>query len=664
MLTVYRASAGSGKTHLLTGTYIKLLFTEATTFRNILAVTFTNKATEEMKHRIITQLHLLATDIHDSDYKNDLNKQFNLNDEQIKEKARFILIDILHNYSGFNVSTIDTFFQQTTRAFSRELGMQGGFNVELDKDKVINEAIDNLINDLDKPENSQLLEWLISFAQDNIENAKNWNIRKDLFSLALEINKEDYKKYSNEIRNFSVDKENFKKYIDNLKEIKSEFENCVKEIGQNACNIMSEVGLVPSDFKNGKNSPFNLFKKWSDGDLKPPTDTFKRLAGEIENWTAKKVSAQLMASVSDAYYNGLNDMVEQAIEIFETSTIYNSATATLRYLYTLGILSDIDIKMRQYCRDNNIMLISDTAELLNRIIDGKDNPFIYEKTGHFLKNFMIDEFQDTSGMQWENFRPLIDDSVSQMNDNLLVGDVKQSIYRWRNSDWNLLHSKIKEFNTDLREDKILGVNWRSCRAIVEFNNSFFSVAAGLLQNKFNSETSINDDTILMAYSDIAQEVSPPKLSQEGHVRVEFLEAENKAEYEEQVLDILPSVIETMQAKGTALKDIAILVRNSREGALIAKYLLKYKEENPDSPYKYDIISNDSLFIGQSKIIEAVISFMRFLLNDKEPINSFIAEYNIDIASGEKEPETALNDYFNKRDIEKDKNSLLYQKIPE
>ena len=216
MLTVYRASAGSGKTHLLTGTYIKMLFTEDNSFRNILAVTFTNKATEEMKHRIITQLHLLATDTEKSDYTNQLKNNFGLSSSEIREKAKQILIDILHNYSGFNVSTIDTFFQQTTRAFSRELGMQGGFNVELDTDKVVNEAIDNLINELDKPDNKQLLEWLIMFAEDNIDNGKNWDIRKDLFSLARAINKEDYKRFGAEIRGISSDKYNFTDYIEQL----------------------------------------------------------------------------------------------------------------------------------------------------------------------------------------------------------------------------------------------------------------------------------------------------------------------------------------------------------------------------------------------------------------------------------------------------------------
>lgn len=665
MLTVYRASAGSGKTHLLTGTYIKMLFTEDNSFRNILAVTFTNKATEEMKHRIITQLHLLATDTEKSDYTNQLKNNFGLSSSEIREKAKQILIDILHNYSGFNVSTIDTFFQQTTRAFSRELGMQGGFNVELDTDKVVNEAIDNLINELDKPDNKQLLEWLIMFAEDNIDNGKNWNIRKDLFSLAREINKEDYKRFSEEIRRFSSDKKNFKDYIEKLKEIKTDFESVLREIGEQACSIMGNYSLAPSDFKGGKNSPFNYFVKWKDGEIKEPTPTFRKLAEGPENWTAKKISDELLFSINSAYSAGLNELVNYALNLFEKTEIYNSSTATLRYLYTLGILSDIDIRMRDYGRENNVMLISDTSELLNKIIDGKDNPFIYEKTGYFLHNFMIDEFQDTSGMQWDNFKPLINDSVSQMYDNLIVGDIKQSIYRWRNSDWNLLHSEIRNFNTGMREDRILGVNWRSCRAIVEFNNSFFTVAAELLQNKFRTETEISDnDTIVKAYSDIAQEVSPAKKNKEGHVRIEFLDAENKADYEENVLELLPSVIETMQAKGTSLKDIAILVRNSKEGALIAKKLLKYKEENPESKYRYDIISNDSLFIGQAKIIEAVISFMRFLFNDKERINSFIAEYNISVAAGSKNPEKALNDYFNGEEKGNEIKSKLYDKIPE
>ena len=190
--------------------------------------------------------------------------------------------------------------------------------------------------------------------------------------------------------------------------------------------------------------------------------------------------------------------------------------------------------------------------------------------------------------------------------------------------------------------------------------SFFTVAAKLLQDKFNNETGLENETVKLAYEDIAQIVSPAKIDKQGHVRVEFLEAENKADYEDQVLEILPSIIETMQSRGTALKDMAILVRNSREGAIIANKLLKFKEENPDNGYKYDVISNDSLYISQSKIIEAIVAFMRFLLDEDEPIYKFIAEYNINIATGKKSPEDALISYFlnNSEDANKPDSDLF------
>ena len=427
-----------------------------------------------------------------------------------------------------------------------------------------------------------------------------------------------------------------------------------------SCEIIKNNSLNYTDFKGGKNSPFSHFEKWKKSDMKAPSNTFVKLFDNLENWYTKKTSDDIAASIANCYNEGLNDLIGQAIELFETSTIYNSAISTLRYLYTLGILSDIDLRMRRYSRENNIMLINDTSEMLNKIIDGQDNPFIYEKIGTFIKHFMIDEFQDTSGMQWENFKPLISDSVSQMNDNLIVGDVKQSIYRWRSSDWDLLHSQIRKFRSEMREDKVLGVNWRSCKNIIEFNNSFFTVAAKLLQDKFNNETGLENETVKLAYEDIAQIVSPAKIDKQGHVRVEFLDAENKADYEDQVLEILPSIIETMQSRGTALKDMAILVRNSREGAIIANKLLKFKEENPDNGYKYDVISNDSLYISQSKIIEAIVAFMRFLLDEDEPIYKFIAEYNINIATGKKSPEDALISYFlnNSEDANKPDSDLF------
>ncbi|MEG0992972.1 MAG: UvrD-helicase domain-containing protein [Bacteroidales bacterium] len=649
MLTVYRASAGSGKTHLLTGTYLRMLFQEGTTFENILAVTFTNKATEEMKERILSQLFLLGTEPERSDYIDSLKKEFNLPEPEIKAKAQRVLKEILHNYSGYNVSTIDHFFQHTTRAFTREIGLQGGYNIELDQNRVLTEAIDRLIVSLGNEENKHLLDWLLLFANEKIDNARDWNIRKDLFSLSTEILKEEYKKNSDKILEFTSDKKNLTNFIRSMKEIRSNFEELVKELGKKGNDIIRRNGLKATDFTGKSRSAFLIFDVWEKGTVKPPAATLLKLIDTPDKWCPAKPGAELQMQIRAAYDDGLNEALREAETLFDNLPVYQSALESLRYIFTVGILTDIDRNMREYSRENNLMLISDTTELLNKVIDGKDTPFLYEKIGTRIQHFMIDEFQDTSGMQWENFRPLVSESLGQDFDNLIVGDVKQSIYRWRSSDWMLLHDELRRYETEQRQDRVLDTNWRSCRNIIAFNNTFFTVAAKLLQGKFNEGVANPTLVIEAAYDDICQQVSPKKKEKEGHVRVEFIEADRTDAWKEEVLNRLPETLIELQSNGYALKDIAILVRTAKEGAAVAKTLLAYKAANPDSPYRFDVISNDSLYVSQAGVIETIVSFMRFLLDQNSPVHQAIASYNLATNLYGTAPEAALHEYFGRTD---------------
>lgn len=645
MLTVYRASAGSGKTHLLTGTYLRMLFQEDTTFENILAVTFTNKATEEMKERILSQLFVLSTEPGRSDYIKQLKEEFNISETDIKLKARKILKEILHNYSGYNVSTIDHFFQQTTRAFTREIGLQGGYNIELDQKRVLTEAVDRLMASLSEEQNKELLDWLMLFTNDKVESGRDWNTRNDLLSLADEILKEQYKKNSDKILAFTSDKKNLASFIDSMKEIRNSFESILKEIGSKANEIIRQNGLKATDFTGKSRSPFLIFESWEKGVVKEPTKTFLNLLDTPEKWIPSKTPVDLQMSISAAYGTGLNDCVREAADLFETYPLYQSALESLRYIYTVAILSDIDRNMREYSKENNLMLISDTTELLNKVIDGKDTPFLYEKIGTRLQHFMIDEFQDTSGMQWENFRPLVSESLGQDFDNLIVGDVKQSIYRWRSSDWMLLHDHLRRYEPEQRADEVLDTNWRSCRNIVAFNNTFFTVAAKLLQGKFNEGVENPTSVIEAAYADICQKVSPRKEDKAGHVRVEFIEADRSKDWMEEALERLPEALMQLQGNGYDLKDIAILVRTGTEGALVAKKLLALKAANTYPEFRFDVISNDSLYVKQAGVVQTIISFMRFLLDRTSPIHQAIASFNLATNLYGATPEKAVNDYF-------------------
>lgn len=654
-LYVYKASAGSGKTHRLTAEYLRLLFSAPFAYRHILAVTFTNKATDEMKSRIISELANLAMG-NNSDYVALLSEEYGLNEQQVRKEARDILVRILHDYSSFSVSTIDKFFQQTMRAFTREIGLGGGYNVELDTDKVLGEAIDSMLYDLERSDNKLLLDWLIRFSEEKVENGETWNIRNDIHSLSKEIFKESYKAYSNQVQSDISDKDLMTDYKEMLFAIIHTFENTSQQIGEKALNVMSRYGLNPEDFKGGSRSPFFSFLKWANGGMDEPTNTFRTMADEVSNWYTAKSGAEIKSKIEDAYPE-LNSCVCDIIGHYDNSRTYQTAYEINRYFFTLGILGDVDKKIREYAAENNIMLISDTTELLNRIIEGNESPFIYEKVGLRINNYMIDEFQDTSGMQWQNFLPLVRDSLGAGNRNFIVGDVKQSIYRWRNSDWKLLDEQLdKDFVNEGVSHETLDTNWRSSYNVVAFNNSVFSIGANLLQETCNKPLLDTEDKRLLpffsritkAYNELYQHVPEKHKENEGHVKVEFIDTDEHV-WQEYVLEQLPKQIEELQDRGYRLKDIAILVRTKKEGADVANRLLEYKSNNVESKYHYDIISDEALFVGNSKSIKLIIALLKYLHNPLDSSLKALAVYEYFKYNNQLSAEDALQKYFSAKD---------------
>ncbi len=643
MLTVYRASAGAGKTHKLTGEYLRLLFTPGSSYRRILAVTFTNKATDEMKTRIIQELHLLAKG-ESSDYVDQLTEYCSLQEDQVRQKARELLIDILHDYSSFNISTIDRFFQQTMRAFTREIGLQGGYGIEMDQELVLSEVIDQLLGDLEKPENKDLLGWLLRFAEDKIESGGDWKLTRDIMALSREVFKESYKQHSHEVTENIGNKEILEDYKNDLYAIIRGVEEEAQRLGEKALNIITRFGLQPTDFIRGNTSPVRLFEKLAAGEMKEPTQTFLNLADNVEACYAKSTEESIKKIIGCVFENGLNDCIKGVAALFSDMTDYYTAKEIIRYYYTLGILTDVSAQLATYREEKNIMLIADTTELLNKVIDNSNTPFIYEKTGTSIDHYMIDEFQDTSGMQWYNFRPLVKESLAHNRDNLIVGDIKQSIYRFRNSDWKLLDEKVqKDFHPELVQEETLWDNWRSFRRIVEFNNAMFYTAPGILQLIFNeslagsslpeSEQALFRNRILTAYRKSYQKVPPPFQEKEGHVQLEFLEEDEESDWKEKSLERLPQTLEQLQQNGYDLKDIAILVRTNQEGAMVANTLLAYKEAHPDSRYRYDIISDDALFINSSTAIRFIIALLRHLKNPEDKTNRQMARFTFATLTG-------------------------------
>lgn len=638
MLNIYRASAGSGKTHRLTGDFIHLLFSRNNerTYRKILAVTFTNKATDEMKSRILKELHALSTG-QQSDYRADLTEKFKLSPDAVNHKARKILIAILHDYSSFSISTIDRFFQQVIRAFAREIGVQGGYNLELDSDTTLQQSIDNLFLDLNKSENSQLLTWLTNFAEERIEQSENWNPRKNIESLGQEIFKESYQNKAEETNRKLHDRAFLTAYRAKLRKTQSDFDEKIKLLTQKTLQLIADAGLTAESFKGGSRSPMTQLGKFAKGNYELK-DTFIALGETVENCYAKSTPKNVIAAIDGIYYNGLQQNIIAIIELLTNDIVYyNSAGIILKYINTLGILSDLAMQIKKLTDEQNTMLISDTNMLLNRIIDNSDTPFVYEKTGINIDHFMIDEFQDTSVLQWKNFLPLIKNSLGADNFNLVVGDVKQSIYRWRNSDWKLLDERVlDDFRPEQRSEISLDTNWRSDKNIIEFNNSFFKTAAILLQHKLNNtlepvlgvypDMEKHMHRILHAYGHLYQKTSPK--AGEGLVNFSFIDSEENDEgWKNESLKRLPALLENLQERGYKPGDVAILVKKNDDARDVIQTLLSYKSSgNANRNYSYNVMGSEGLQIASASAVRFIMGILKLILNPGDSIFRTVVSY--------------------------------------
>ena len=607
MIELFSASAGAGKTHRLTGEYIKRLFIGEAQYRHILAVTFTNKATEEMKSRILNELYIIASG-RESRFMQELLPLVGGSQQKLRARARVILSQILHDYSLFNVSTIDRFFQSVMRAFARELGKMVSYGVELDEKSIRLAAIDRIYADLGKQENAKLLGWMTEFAKEVVAEGEGWNIKDKIADLSSEVNNEGYKLLQ---RNAgaaygNLDGQEVQDLKVRVKKIRALFIKRLKEIGNNGLAHMSALGHSPSEYKGGFRSLFCKFEKMAKGEMQDGDSAkFKAIYNNKSEWVSKENNPD------DFYSNDLNNDIKEFVDLCDTLPLFRTAEAILQRINQFGILNNIQREIQTICREQNVMLLADTTELLNRIIDGNDTPFIYEKIGTQLNYIMLDEFQDTSRMQWQNFEPLIAEIESRTPHkngfgNVVVGDIKQSIYRWRNSDWQILHNFATGPIGKYSKSISLDTNWRSLQNIITFNNSFFESAAKELDNKFASNSSGNLTPIAEIYKTIAQQYPKEKSSipAEGYVEVRIYDKVSKGTKETTGTD---AKMRPYQATVEAIKDalcrgysyshITILVRKNTEGAAIAKHLL---ENN------IPVVSSDSMLLVSSKVIRSLV----------------------------------------------------------
>jgi ATP-dependent helicase/nuclease subunit A len=603
-LKIYSASAGSGKTYKLTGIYLANLFKSRYSYRRILAVTFTNKATAEMKSRILENLHRLAKG-EPSDYLEGLKKTTEREESWLRQEAGEILNSILHDFSRFSVSTIDSFFQKVLRSFAREAGLHSGFNIEIDHTVILSEAIDEMIASAAKDE--QLKNWLITYAISNIDEEKSWNLKDGITRLAEELFKEKYKILSEEERSLLENKNFLLSYIDRIRTIRSDFESSLRTYGARTMKLFSDYGLSDEMFyQKGRGIP-GFIRNLAVGKITNPNTYVREITGENPRWSSSAIDPHLESAID----NGLETTLKDAVNYYDHGIrSYNTAVAILSNIYALGILSDVLQNVRVLANAGNSFLLSDAGEVLHLITKTDQSPFIYEKIGTKFENFMIDEFQDTSRIQWNNFSHLVDNSMAEGFDNLVVGDVKQSIYRWRNSDWRILGQELAEMiDGDRFLSEPLAVNWRSRSNIIEFNNELFTIIPGIIDNDLNQYSL--PVSFKKLYSE-AQQTDPGR-KPGGYVKISFIDDSKENSWKDVVAAELPVIIESVQDNGFKASDIGIIVRDSREGAFILKSLVTYANNCPSDKkehYNYNIVSNDSLLLSNSPVICFIISVLK------------------------------------------------------
>ena len=605
MLSIYKASAGSGKTFTLTREYLRMLLRMPIPHNDrrlphtyVLAVTFTKKATAEMKDRILRELFILAHTPEDSEYIQDFlsDDNIHLNILQIKEKAHLLLIGILQDYSRFNVSTIDGFFQQVIRTFAMELDLSATYDLSMDGEEMVQQAVDEMFIRIrqQKDDNQALMSWILEFILKKIQDDKRWDPSNSIKLFSNQLLKEQLIRHMDEIQEVFEDKDTMRQYQQQLQQICSAAEQQVSHLLQQCLSIFSteegwnklliKLFMRPASRWLSEDLGANFIKVIND-----PNAVYTKS-------TTKKPQQQHLLSI---YQNHLSPLFHQLYE-YATGTLsrdYITANAILPNLYTMGILQDVAKQIETTNRNLGRLPISETNRLVNQVIDGQETPFIYERMGQYFRHYMMDEFQDTSTLQWENFSPLIADAESQNRDNLIVGDVKQSIYRFRNSDWHLLNQVSGQFSNTLMPK--MTHNYRTAPQVIAYNEKLMEAYSQWIADQIDSLThcpQLSQD-IRDMYSHCEMHQEPAK-NYEGYFHMQFFEGKKTQDARfEAVLQQLQS----FEQEGINLSRVTILTRIGKEAKAISEFLIQHG---------YNIQSSEGLTIGNHPTIQLIINILK------------------------------------------------------
>lgn len=639
-LVVYKASAGSGKTFRLAVEYIKLLVRNPQNYRSILAVTFTNKATEEMKMRILSQLYGIWQQLPDSDnYARKVQEETELSVETIRQRAGEALHLLLHNYNSFRVQTIDAFFQSVLRNLARELELTANLRVGLSGDQVEELAVDMLVDQLKHTD--IILQWLLHYIMNNLSEDKSWssndekntNFIREIKNFGKTIFRDYYKEHRQALNEKMADDGFFDNYIQMLREMRDRSRERMETIAASYFDTLEQEGLSVADIKGGSRGVSSFFQKISKGDFSPAivNKTASAALDAPENWYAKtNPRAEDIHVLADQV---LIPMLRYAIEEREKQwKLYQSSQLTLSHLNNLRLLGSIEQKVKEINDEANVFLLGNTQHLLHALIQESDTPFIFEKIGAQLHYIMIDEFQDTSTVQWQNFKILMNECMShEGSENLIVGDVKQSIYRWRSGDWRLLNNIEHQFSDKMMDVKTLQVNYRSERNIINFNNAFFEKASLKEQHAIGEQNEAGALQLHNAYDDVCQEV-PDHRQAKGYVEVRLMPADD---YENHTLLYIKETIELLLSQGVSQNDIAILVRTNDTISLIANYIT---EQIPGM----SIVSDEAFRLETSTSVQLLIDALHLLTHPTDQLTKarMVKAYHLEVL-GEKQTDAEL-----------------------
>ena len=620
-LRVYRASAGSGKTFRLTVEYIKLLMENRMAFMNTLAVTFTNKATEEMKTRILGALYGISRG-GEKRVVNVLVKETGLDETTIREKCGQALSDLVRQYGYFHVETIDSFFQSVLRNLARELGLTPNLKVDLRDKEIESEAVDLMIERLKADD--EVLAWITDFIGENIKDNKGWNVIKSIKNFSENLFKEEY---SNRKEKFEAIVKNAE-FFDEFKKRLYGIRKCAREELQDIVKgfdaLREKYGIGKSDLSH----PLSYFNKIEKGEYLRSKIIGKNIQKALDAVTRDDIISAWLTKDNRKEHPEYEDIIVEVLNPYliasekkrvRAAHDFYSANVTLKHINQLRLLHRIEQVVREENNAHNRFLLSETQPLLNKMIGDNDAPFIYEKIGTRIDNIMIDEFQDTSVLQWQNFRVLLDECMARMMPghlgNMIVGDVKQSIYRWRSGDWRLLNNLLTEIPGAVLATPPLDTNRRSAENIVKFNNIFFTEAIKHETTKLAGEYAEEIDAYVRAYSDCIQNVNPRQIgSNEGYVEVDVV---GKDEIYEKTFEIIHDLL----SQGVKPNDIVVLARGKKELQRIARYCL---ENDPDLV----LISDDSFRLDASDAVNVIVGAMALVggVDDNLSTANLVATY--------------------------------------